>query len=98
MSTIRSRSLPRRPAMGTRQRPATAGPRARMAQTGARRLLCGAMAAALIDELYDWLRIPSVSTGGGDPEAIERAAAWVLERVRGAGGERDPRRGAGNPL
>ena len=30
--------------------------------------------------------------------AIERAAAWVLERVRGAGGECDLVRGAGNPL
>src|SRR5277367_3953231 len=69
-----------------------------MAAPAARRLLCDAMAAALIDELYDWLRIPSVSTGGGDPAAIERAAAWVLERVRGAGGECDLVRGAGNPL
>ncbi len=53
----------------------------------------------LLDELIDWLTIPSVSTGGGDPQAIERAAAWVLERVRGAGGEGElVRIGDGNPL
>jgi acetylornithine deacetylase/succinyl-diaminopimelate desuccinylase-like protein len=53
----------------------------------------------LLDELIDWLRIPSVSTGGGDQQAIERAAAWVLERVRGAGGEGElVRIGDGNPL
>jgi hypothetical protein len=45
------------------------------------------MEPALLDELIDWLRIPSVSTGGGDPAAIERAASWVVDRVRGAGGE-----------
>jgi acetylornithine deacetylase/succinyl-diaminopimelate desuccinylase-like protein len=53
----------------------------------------------LLDELIDWLRIPSVSTGGGDPAAIERAAAWVVDRVRGAGGEGElVRIGEGNPL
>jgi len=53
----------------------------------------------LLDELIDWLTIPSVSTGGGDQQAIERAAAWVLERVRGAGGDGElVRIGDGNPL
>ena len=53
----------------------------------------------LLDELIDWLTIPSVSTGGGDPQAIERAAGWVLERVHGAGGEGElVRIGDGNPL
>jgi len=57
------------------------------------------MDSALLDELIDWLRIPSVSTGGGDPAAIERAAAWVVERVRGAGGECDlVHIDGGNPL
>jgi acetylornithine deacetylase/succinyl-diaminopimelate desuccinylase-like protein len=53
----------------------------------------------LLDDLIDWLRIPSVSTDGGDAPAIDRAAAWVLERVRSAGGECElVRIGAGNPL
>jgi acetylornithine deacetylase/succinyl-diaminopimelate desuccinylase-like protein len=45
------------------------------------------MPAALLDELLDWLRIPSISTGGGDPRDLERAASWVVERVVAAGGE-----------
>ena len=53
----------------------------------------------LLDELIDWLSIPSVSTGEGDPVAIERAAAWVVDRVRAAGGEGElVRIGAANPL
>jgi acetylornithine deacetylase/succinyl-diaminopimelate desuccinylase-like protein len=37
-------------------------------------------------ELEDWLRIPSVSTGGGDAEALGRACDWVIERIERAGG------------
>jgi acetylornithine deacetylase/succinyl-diaminopimelate desuccinylase-like protein len=44
----------------------------------------------LLDELTDWLRIPSISTGGGDPADIARACDWVCERVRAAGGECEP--------
>ncbi|HEY6778352.1 MAG TPA: M20/M25/M40 family metallo-hydrolase [Thermoleophilaceae bacterium] len=40
----------------------------------------------LIEELVDWLRIPSVSTGGGDAEALRRACDWVCERIEAAGG------------
>src|SRR4051794_22959622 len=46
-------------------------------------------AVDLREELDDWLRIPSISTGEGEPRELERAAGWVLERVRGAGGEAD---------
>jgi acetylornithine deacetylase/succinyl-diaminopimelate desuccinylase-like protein len=54
---------------------------------------------ALLDELVDWLRIPSISTGGGDPENLERGAAWAAERVRSAGGTAElVRIGSGNPL
>jgi acetylornithine deacetylase/succinyl-diaminopimelate desuccinylase-like protein len=57
------------------------------------------MDPGLLDELFDWLRIPSVSTGGGDGAAIERAAAWVTDRVRAAGGSGElVRIGEGNPL
>ncbi|HEX6457562.1 MAG TPA: M20/M25/M40 family metallo-hydrolase [Thermoleophilaceae bacterium] len=57
------------------------------------------MSASLLDELIDWLRIPSISTGGGDPADIARAADWVCERVEAAGGsaEADTQLG-GNPL
>jgi acetylornithine deacetylase/succinyl-diaminopimelate desuccinylase-like protein len=55
--------------------------------------------APLLDELIDWLRIPSISTGGGDPADLARAADWVCERVEAAGGsaEADTTFG-GNPL
>jgi acetylornithine deacetylase/succinyl-diaminopimelate desuccinylase-like protein len=57
------------------------------------------MPGALLDELVDWLRIPSISTGGGDPRELERAARWVVERVAEAGGDaRLERVGQGNPL
>src|SRR3954451_17966682 len=48
------------------------------------------MAVALLDELLDWLRIPSISTGGGKPEDLVRAAEWVCERVIAAGGSAAP--------
>jgi acetylornithine deacetylase/succinyl-diaminopimelate desuccinylase-like protein len=57
-----------------------------------------ALSLELLDETIDWLRIPSVSTGGGDPHALERAAAWVVERVAGAGGEARLVETAGHPL
>jgi acetylornithine deacetylase/succinyl-diaminopimelate desuccinylase-like protein len=44
------------------------------------------MADALLEDLFDWLRIPSISTGGGRPEDLQRAADWVCERVIAAGG------------
>jgi acetylornithine deacetylase/succinyl-diaminopimelate desuccinylase-like protein len=39
-----------------------------------------------IHELADWLRIPSVSTAGGNPEALREAAEWALRRIVAAGG------------
>src|SRR4051794_31812902 len=52
----------------------------------------------LLEELTDWLRIPSISTGDGDPADVRRAAEWVVERVRAAGGECELVETAGNPL
>ncbi len=46
--------------------------------------------SALLDELIDLLRIPSVSTGGGDAAALTRSAEWICERIRAAGGQAEP--------
>ena len=35
------------------------------------------------DELDDWLRIPSVSTGGGDAPALGAACDWAVRAHRG---------------
>jgi acetylornithine deacetylase/succinyl-diaminopimelate desuccinylase-like protein len=57
------------------------------------------MDGKLLDELIDWLRIPSISTGGGEPGDIDRAAGWVIDRVHAAGGDGElVRVGGGNPL
>jgi acetylornithine deacetylase/succinyl-diaminopimelate desuccinylase-like protein len=58
-----------------------------------------AMDDALLSELTDWLRIPSISTGEGDASELERAAEWAAAKVRDAGGEVElVRIGDGNPL
>jgi acetylornithine deacetylase/succinyl-diaminopimelate desuccinylase-like protein len=41
---------------------------------------------ALVHEAADWLRIPSVSAGARNPEALEAAAVWAQQRVLAAGG------------
>jgi len=57
------------------------------------------MTTPLLDDLLDWLRIPSISTGGGDPADLQRAAKWAADRVRGAGGTADlVTIDGGNPL
>jgi acetylornithine deacetylase/succinyl-diaminopimelate desuccinylase-like protein len=54
---------------------------------------------ALLDELIDWLRIPSVSTGGGDAPALARACDWVCERIEAAGGSAEQvALDGGNPM
>jgi acetylornithine deacetylase/succinyl-diaminopimelate desuccinylase-like protein len=42
--------------------------------------------AELLDELIEWLRIPSISAGARDEDALRAAAEWAAERVRAAGG------------
>ncbi|HEX6652066.1 MAG TPA: M20/M25/M40 family metallo-hydrolase [Thermoleophilaceae bacterium] len=42
------------------------------------------------EELEDWLRIPSVSTGGGDADALSAACDWAIERIKAAGGSAEP--------
>ena len=56
------------------------------------------MADPLLDDLVDWLRIPSISTGGGLAADLRRAAEWVCERVDAAGGDAHLLEGAGNPI
>src|SRR5436190_12152438 len=43
--------------------------------------------AALLDDLNELLRIPSVSAGRPNPEGIRQASEWVRDRVLRAGGE-----------
>src|SRR4051794_21752156 len=53
----------------------------------------------LLDQLVEWLRIPSISTGGGDPSDLRRAAEWAAEHVERAGGSAElVQVGDGNPL
>jgi acetylornithine deacetylase/succinyl-diaminopimelate desuccinylase-like protein len=57
------------------------------------------MAPTLLDDLIEWLKIPSISTGGGEPADLERAARWAADKVIAAGGEAElVRVGDGNPL
>jgi acetylornithine deacetylase/succinyl-diaminopimelate desuccinylase-like protein len=56
------------------------------------------LADTLLDDLIDWLRIPSISTGGGAEADLRRAAEWVCERVDAAGGDAQLLVTAGNPI
>jgi acetylornithine deacetylase/succinyl-diaminopimelate desuccinylase-like protein len=53
--------------------------------------------AGLLDDLTELLRIPSVSAGRPNPDAIRRAAEWVRDRVLRSGGEAELI-GAKNPI
>src|SRR3954454_13747916 len=44
---------------------------------------------ALLAELTEWLRIPSISTGEGTAEDRVRGAEWAAAKGRGAGGQAD---------
>jgi acetylornithine deacetylase/succinyl-diaminopimelate desuccinylase-like protein len=52
----------------------------------------------LVDELFEYLRIPSISSGGGDPADMTRAAEWLAARIRDSGGEVEIITDLGNPL
>ncbi len=51
-----------------------------------------------IHELADWLRIPSVSTAGGNPAALREAAEWARRRIVAAGGTAELAEGDHPPL
>jgi acetylornithine deacetylase/succinyl-diaminopimelate desuccinylase-like protein len=44
------------------------------------------MTDPLLDALFDFLRIPSVSSGAGDAAALQTAAEWVAGQIVAAGG------------
>jgi acetylornithine deacetylase/succinyl-diaminopimelate desuccinylase-like protein len=57
------------------------------------------VAEPLVDDLFELLRIPSISTGGGDSAALQRAAEWLAERITRAGGKAElVSRLGGNPV
>lgn len=56
------------------------------------------MTEGLLDQLIEWLKIPSISSGGGDPSELLRAAEWARDRVVEAGGTAEVLEGGGNPL
>jgi acetylornithine deacetylase/succinyl-diaminopimelate desuccinylase-like protein len=54
--------------------------------------------AELLEELFDFIRIPSISSGDGDDGDLRRAAEWVCARIREAGGVADVVETERNPL
>src|SRR5262245_23234390 len=54
--------------------------------------------AAWFDELAEFLRIPSMSADAARAEDVVRAARWVVDVVRQAGGEADVVDWNGRPL
>jgi acetylornithine deacetylase/succinyl-diaminopimelate desuccinylase-like protein len=52
----------------------------------------------LLEELFGFLRIPSISSGDGDAVDLQRGAEWVCDRVRDAGGSAEVLPTARNPL
>ena len=54
--------------------------------------------AELLDELFEFIRIPSISSGDGTAEDLRRAAEWVGDRIRDAGGAAEILETAKNPL
>ncbi len=53
---------------------------------------------AWLDELSEWLRIPSVSADAAHADDVRRAGEWVCEFVRAAGGEAELVDTDGHPL
>jgi acetylornithine deacetylase/succinyl-diaminopimelate desuccinylase-like protein len=51
-----------------------------------------------LDELSEWLRIPSVSADPANANDVQRAGEWLCERLRAAGGESELVDWHGQPL
>lgn len=56
------------------------------------------MEQVFLDEVSEFLRIPSVSADVAHAEDVRRAGEWVCDRIRGAGGEAELVDWAGQPL
>jgi acetylornithine deacetylase/succinyl-diaminopimelate desuccinylase-like protein len=52
----------------------------------------------LVDELAEWIRIPSVSADPAHADDVRRAADWLCERVKDAGGHAEIVDWDGSPL
>ena len=52
----------------------------------------------LLEELFTFLRIPSISSGDGDQADLRRGAEWVCGRVREVGGEAEVVETSVNPI
>lgn len=52
----------------------------------------------MLEELKEWLRIPSISSGGGDPADLQRAAEWARDKIASSGGEAEVVQTEVNPL
>lgn len=52
----------------------------------------------LLEELFDYIRIPSISSGGGDPADLMRCAEWVADKITRSGGTAEVIPDLGNPL
>jgi acetylornithine deacetylase/succinyl-diaminopimelate desuccinylase-like protein len=52
----------------------------------------------LLEELFDYIRIPSISSGGGDPSDLMRCAEWVKDKIIRSGGTSHIVEDLGNPL
>lgn len=52
----------------------------------------------LLEELFEYIRIPSISSGGGDPADLMRAAEWVQDKIVRSGGTAEVVTDLGNPL
>ena len=52
----------------------------------------------MLEELIEWLRIPSISSGGGDPQDLERAAEWARAKIESSGGDAQVLKTDLNPL
>lgn len=59
---------------------------------------CGAVDQAWLDELSEFIRIPSVSADSERASDVRSAGEWVCEFVREAGGEAELRDWDGHPL
>ena len=52
----------------------------------------------LLEELFDYIRIPSISSGGGDPTDLLAAAEWLQDKITRSDGSASVVTELGNPL